>query len=69
MDTSLETPAVKRINSKQIIEIALQLVALALLLIFCYNVLSPFIDPVVWGAVLAVALYPIHQRMKAAFKG
>src|SRR6476620_742455 len=69
MDTSLETPAVKRFSSKQIIEVALQLVALALLLIFCYNVLSPFIDPVVWGAVLAVALYPIHQRMKAAFKG
>src|SRR4051794_16009943 len=69
MDTSFETPAVKRISSKQIIEIALQLVALALLLIFCYNVLSPFIDPVVWGAILAVALYPIHQRMKVAFKG
>src|SRR6476620_284521 len=69
MDTSLETPAVKRFSSKQIIEVALQLVALALLLIFCYNVLSPFIDPVIWAAILAVALYPIHQRMKAAFKG
>jgi len=69
MDTSFETPAVKRVNSKQIIEISLQLVALALLLIFCYNVLSPFINPVIWGAILAVAVYPIHQRMKAAFKG
>jgi len=69
MDTPLEPPVVKRFRTKEIVEVALQLVALALLLVFCYNVLSPFIDPVIWAAILAVALYPIHQRMKTAFKG
>ena len=61
MNTPVEPPIVKRFCTKEIIDVALQLVALALLLIFCYDVLSPFIDPVVWAAILAVALYPIYQ--------
>jgi len=65
----VETPVVKRFQTKQIIETALQLIALALLLVFCYNVLSPFINPVIWAAILSVALYPVHQRLKIAFKG
>src|SRR5690349_17279880 len=64
-----ETSVIKRFRTKEIVEVALQLIALALLLIFCYNILHPFIDPVIWAAILAVALYPIHQRMKVAFKG
>src|SRR5215469_2633317 len=68
MDTPVEPPVVKR-STQETIDLALQLVALALLLIFCYNVLSPFIDPVVWAAILAVALYPIYHRVKVAFKG
>src|SRR5215472_2314996 len=69
MNTSVEPPVVKRFCTQEIVDLALQLVALALLLIFCYNVLSPFIDPVVWAAILAVALHPIYQRVKVAFKG
>ena len=69
MDTTVEPPIVKRFCTKEIIDVALQLVALALLLIFCYDVLRPFVNPVIWAAVLAVALYPIHQRVKVAFKG
>jgi len=69
MDTSVEPPVVKRFGTQEIVDLALQLVALALLLIFCYNVLSPFVNPVVWAAILAVALNPIYQRVKLAFKG
>jgi predicted PurR-regulated permease PerM len=64
-----ETPVVKRFQTKEIIEVALQLIALAFLLIFCFNVLAPFFEPVIWAAILAVALYPLHQRLKVAFKG
>lgn len=69
MDTPVERPLVKRFGTKEIIDVALQLVALAMLLIFCYDVLNPFIDPAVGAAILAVALYPIYQRVKVAFKG
>ena len=69
MDTSVEPAVVKRLCTQEIVDLALQLVALALLLIFCYNVLTPFVNPVVWAAILAVALNPIYQRVKVAFKG
>lgn len=69
MDTAVEPLVVRRFCTKEIIDVALQLMALAFLLVFCYNVLSPFVDPVIWAAVLAVVVYPIHQRVKVAFKG
>src|SRR6185369_2400592 len=69
MDTPVEPPVAKRFCTKEIIDVALQLVALALLLVFCYNVLRPFIDPVLGAAILAAALFPIYQRVKVAFKG
>jgi predicted PurR-regulated permease PerM len=69
MDTPDGPSVAKRISTQEIIDLVLQLVALALLLLSCYNVLSPFIDPVVWAAILAVVLHPIYQRVKDAFKG
>lgn len=48
---------------------ALQLLMLALLLDWSYHILFPFVTPIVWGAVLAVAVYPIHQRLRKALKG
>ena len=69
MDASVEPPVVKRFGTQEIVDLALRLVALGLLLIFCYNVLNPFVNPVVWAAILAVALYPIYQRVRVAFKG
>src|SRR5215472_1772111 len=69
MDIAIEPPGVKRFWTHEIVDLALQLVALALLIFFCYKVLSPFVTPVVWAAILAVALHPIYQRVKVAFKG
>ena len=46
-----------------------QLLMLALLLDWSYHILFPFVTPIVWGAVLAVALYPVHRRLKRSLKG
>jgi predicted PurR-regulated permease PerM len=50
--------------SKQVIHIALQLLALAGLIVWCYQIIYPFIAPVVWAAILAIALYPFHNLLK-----
>ncbi len=55
--------------AKQITHTAIQLTALAILLFFCYNILSPFINPLLWAAIFAVALYPLHQKLKKILKG
>jgi len=51
-----------------VIHHAIQLLALALLLIWCFNILLPFITPLVWGSVLAIALYPLHKMLKKKLK-
>jgi predicted PurR-regulated permease PerM len=41
---------------EQAIEISIRLGLIALLVIFCFNILSPFISLVLWAAVIAVAM-------------
>jgi predicted PurR-regulated permease PerM len=57
------------VKSKQIIHVALQLLSLAFLMGWCFQILAPFINPILWGAILAVSLYPIHKRLKKLLKG
>jgi predicted PurR-regulated permease PerM len=56
-------------KSRQIIHLAIQLLALAFLIRWCFLILTPFITPIIWAAILAVALYPLHQRLKKLLKG
>ena len=48
----------------------LQIGALLVLLIWCFNIVKPFIAIVVWAIIIAVAIYPLHvslrQNSKAA---
>jgi predicted PurR-regulated permease PerM len=56
-------------RSRQIIHLAIQMLALAFLMIWCFDILAPFFTPIIWAAILAVALFPLHQRLKKLFKG
>jgi predicted PurR-regulated permease PerM len=47
------------------IEIAIRIGALILLISWCFLILKPFISPVVWGIIIAVAVYPLHIRLTA----
>ncbi|MGB5180024.1 MAG: AI-2E family transporter [Gammaproteobacteria bacterium] len=35
---------------------------LALLVLWCFNIVRPFIMPVLWGAIMAVAIYPLYVK-------
>jgi predicted PurR-regulated permease PerM len=54
--------------SRQIINLAIQLLVLGLLLTWCFKILAPFISLVIWGVVLAIALYPLQQKLKKLLK-
>jgi len=47
------------------VEISIRLGVLTLVLVCCYLILSPFIPLVVWGIILAVALYPVYEAVNA----
>jgi predicted PurR-regulated permease PerM len=64
-----ETDKASSFKSREIIHFALQLLALAFLLIWCFNILAPFFTPILWSGILAVTLYPMHQKLKRRLKG
>lgn len=51
------------------IETVIKIGVLAVLLVYCYQIVRPFIIPVVWGVIIAVAIYPAFTRVRTALGG
>ena len=49
--------------TQKAIDIAIRLVVLAVLLAWCFQILRPFISPVIWGAIIAVTLLPVFEKI------
>ncbi|MBW3164959.1 AI-2E family transporter [Ferrimonas balearica] len=45
---------------RDVIEALIKFGLILVLLIWCFQIIRPFFMPVLWGAILAVALYPLH---------
>lgn len=54
---------------KRVIELAIRLGALAVLLLWCFTIIQPFVMIVVWGAIVAIALHPVFAKVSAALGG
>jgi len=48
------------------IEAAIRLGLLLLLATWCFRIVSPFIELVMWGVIIAVAIYPVFVKLKSA---
>lgn len=48
---------------RKMVEAAIRIGILLVLVVWCLQIMEPFIMPVVWGGVLAIALYPLHCRL------
>jgi len=48
------------------IEAAVRLGLLLLLATWCFKIITPFIVPVMWGLIIAVAIYPLFLKLKSA---
>lgn len=55
MNRTVETP---------LIDTILKIVVLFLLIAWCIGIILPFIQPVIGGAIIAIALYPFFERVK-----
>ena len=53
-DTNLE---------QKVINTTIKLGILVLLLYWCFDIVKPFLLPIVWGAVIAVSVYPLFQML------
>lgn len=59
----------QKIKINPVVYHSLQLLALGLLLVWCFFILEPFITPLVWAAVLATTFYPLHMILSRRLKG
>jgi len=51
--------------TKNTIEAAIRIGLLVLLTVYCFNIIKPFILPVIWGVIIAVAIYPLFTKLKS----
>ncbi len=50
-------------NSSQTINLLIRLGLVFLLILWCYEIIKPFIIPLMWGGIIAIAVYPVYQRL------
>ena len=51
------------------VESALRIGLIFLLLIWTYEIIKPFVIPIIWGAIIAVALMPATMKLKNLLGG
>jgi predicted PurR-regulated permease PerM len=54
---------------KRAIETSIRIGLIALLLILCFQVVRPFIQPIIWGIILAIAIHPAYLRLSRVMGG
>ncbi len=47
------------------LEAAVRIGVLAILLLWCFTIARPFLVPIVWGVIIAVATYPAYEAFRA----
>jgi predicted PurR-regulated permease PerM len=50
-------------------EATVRIALVALLVAWCFQIVRPFIVPVVWGIIIAVAIHPTYGRLESLFGG
>jgi predicted PurR-regulated permease PerM len=68
MINPLHTEEDKRFQERAL-EAAIRISLLALLVIWCFNIVRPFIMPILWGAIMAVAIYPMFLKAQVRLGG
>ena len=58
------TPNPAQQQLRSIIEIALRLGLLLVLLLWGLQIILPFVDMLAWAAIIAIALYPLHLKLR-----
>ena len=49
------------------IEITIRIGVLVFIMGWCFQILSPFFSPIIWGLIIAVTEYPLYNKLKRKF--
>ena len=67
--TYSDTAAADRNFQKNAMSSFIQIGALVVLIVWCFQIIAPFISVILWGMLIAVALYPVHSLLATKFGG
>jgi predicted PurR-regulated permease PerM len=62
-------PAEDQATFRRTLETGIRLGVVAFLVVYCFQVVRPFLQPLVAGAILAVAIHPLHARLRGWMRG
>jgi predicted PurR-regulated permease PerM len=69
MESGKEYSALRRTLSEDLIEVFIRFSLIALLVFVCLRIFAPFATLMLWGLILAVALYPLCRGIAARLGG
>lgn len=55
--------------SRKLLDVLIRAAIAIGLALFCYRIFAPFMGLMVWSVILAVTLYPLHQKLARKMKG
>jgi len=63
------TQSTKNLDANQVIEIAIRLLLTLLITTLCFQIVKPFLLPVLWAVIISVALFPIYEKLSTVLGG
>jgi predicted PurR-regulated permease PerM len=51
------------------IDVSVRIAVVAVVVFWCLQILRPFVQPVIWGAIIAVATQPLYRRLESLLGG
>jgi predicted PurR-regulated permease PerM len=51
--------------SRELLDVLIRVGLIAALVVFCYEIFSPFLQLMLWSLILAITLYPLQSRLKS----
>ena len=54
--------------TKNAMEAAIRIGLVVLLVGWCFQIVRPFVIPIIWGIIIAVAIYPVYEYLRTLLK-
>ncbi len=51
------------------VEASIRIAAIGVMVLLCYHIVAPFIGPIVWGMIIAIAAYPTYLKIEKSLNG
>lgn len=65
----LDNDSLRKLLSKDLMDVLIRVGLIAALVVLCVKIFSPFMGLVLWALILAVTLYPMHQKLAKRMGG